>query len=172
MQGNRAASALAHRYVAGADAAAAVSLSLDLLSRKHLRSSLYYLGEYVDRAELVAENVAQKLAVIAALVPTDLDLHVSVDPTQIGHSLDAALARSNAVRVAEAINAASGVRRRESLPCMMLDMEDASVVDATIGLHDELGRANLPVGLTLQAYLKRTAADLDARSRREAASGW
>lgn len=42
----------------------------------------------------------------------------------------------------------------------MLDMEDQSVTDATIALHDALQDAGLSVALTLQAYLKRTAADL------------
>ena len=46
---------------------------------------------------------------------------------------------------------------------MMLDMEDASVVDATIALHDELKRIRFPVALTPQAYLKRTASDLRAQ---------
>jgi proline dehydrogenase len=48
----------------------------------------------------------------------------------------------------------------------MLDMEDAALNDPTIALHDALQDAGLPVALTLQAYLKRTAADLAAQIAR------
>ena len=42
----------------------------------------------------------------------------------------------------------------------MLDMEDETLVDYTIGLHDKLRGAGLPTALTLQAYLRRTQEDL------------
>jgi proline dehydrogenase len=165
MQGSRAGSSLARRYVAGQAAADAVGVAGDLLSRDGVRSSLYYLGEYVGSAARVAESVAAKLAVAAALGRTVLDVHVSVDPTQIGHSFDPALVDGNARRIAEAVwQAAAG---RPGVHCAMLDMEDPSVVDATIALHDRLKREGLPVALTLQAYLRRTAADL----RRQVAAG-
>lgn len=45
----------------------------------------------------------------------------------------------------------------------MFDMEDASVVDSTVALHDEFKEKGLPVALTLQAYLKRTANDMRAQ---------
>jgi proline dehydrogenase len=50
----------------------------------------------------------------------------------------------------------------------MLDMEDSSVVDPTISLHDALNDARLPVAVTLQAYLHRTEADLRSLIRRGA----
>jgi proline dehydrogenase len=83
---------------------------------------------------------------------------VSVDPTQIGHMLDAGQALEHAFSIAQAIAAASA--GRAGVHVFMLDMEDPSVTDATIVLHDALQDAGLPVALTLQAYLKRTGADL------------
>lgn len=47
----------------------------------------------------------------------------------------------------------------------MFDMEDASLNDPTIALHDRFQADGLPVALTLQAYLRRTAADLEAQIR-------
>jgi proline dehydrogenase len=44
-------------------------------------------------------------------------------------------------------------------------MEDQSVTDATIALHDAMKSAGLPAALTLQAYLRRTEADLRAQIR-------
>jgi proline dehydrogenase len=161
MQRNRATSLMARKFVAGTSAEAAVKLAAQLQSLQGIRSSLYYLGEYVNRPDLVAENVAEKLVVIQLLAHTALDVHVSVDPTQIGQSVDGALARNNALRIAERLRRAAG--ERPGVHCMMFDMEDASLVDATIALHDELKRIHFPVALTLQAYLKRTAADLQAQ---------
>lgn len=161
MQGSRATSFLADKYVAGHDPAQAMRIVDELWSTHKIRSSLFYLGEYVNHLDLVAENVANKLAIVCALEDTNLDVHVSVDPTQIGQSLDSALARDNALRIAEEIRRAAG--NRTGVHCLMLDMEDASVIDATIALHDGLKQKNFPVALTLQAYLKRTVSDLETQ---------
>jgi proline dehydrogenase len=158
MQGSRAGSNLAGRYVAGASAEAGWSRARQLFEHKNIRSSLFYLGEYVSSPELVAENVEQKHKIAGLLGPSGLDVHVSVDPTQIGHMLDAGQAREHAFSIARAIAAASA--GRQGVHVLGLDMEDQSVTNATIGLHDALQDAGLPVALTLQAYLKRTEADL------------
>ena len=42
----------------------------------------------------------------------------------------------------------------------MIDMEDSSVMQATIDLHSELQSKSLPVALTMQAYLYSTEKDL------------
>ena len=164
VQGTRGASTLATRYVAGETAEAGVGRAVTLTVNPGARSSLFYLGEYVDRAELVEENVAAKVEVADLLGRAGLDAHVSVDPTQIGHLIDPALARRNARRIAEAVAAASV--GRPGVHVMMLDMEDQGVTDATIDLHDGFAAAGLPVALTLQAYLRRTEADLKAQVRR------
>ena len=48
----------------------------------------------------------------------------------------------------------------------MFDMEDSSVTDATIALHNALADRHMPVALTLQAYLRRTVDDMQAQVRR------
>lgn len=159
MQDNRAAAALARRYVAGPSPQDGVARSLDLLRVDGIRSSLFYLGEYVDRQELAAENIENKKAIIDALGNAEIDIHVSVDPTQIGHLLDPAQCKRTARSLAEQIRLKAG--DRAGVHCLMLDMEDTNVTDATICLHDELRAAGLPVALTLQAYLRRTANDLE-----------
>jgi proline dehydrogenase len=161
VQGSRTTSFLAAKYVAGKDPSDAVNRAADLFSAHSIRSSLFYLGEYVGDLDLVSENVSNKLAVARALQSTDFDVHVSIDPTQIGHAIAPALARENARRLAEEIKVACG--SRSGMHCLMFDMEDASVIDATIALHDELRHCGLPVALTLQAYLRRTAGDLSAQ---------
>ena len=164
MQGTRATSFLAGKYVAGRDVAEGVASAQALMAQDGIRASLFFMGEYVDTPELVEENVAQKLAVAEALGATGLDLHVSVDPTQIGHHIDPGSVRARAEAIAAAIAEQSG--GRQGITCMMIDMEDESVTGPTIALHDALAGMGFPMALTLQAYLKRTAADLDAQIRR------
>lgn len=164
MQRWAAASSLASRFVAGGTAEEAVSCAGDLQARDAIRGSLFYLGEYVDRMDLVAENVSAKLAVAALLGRTELDVHISVDPTQIGYGLDPVSGRRHAFAIAEAIHQAAG--NRPGLHAMMIDMEDRSFVDPTIALHDEIQSAGLPAALTLQAYLRRTEVDIRAQIRR------
>ena len=144
MQRWDAGSVLASRFVAGATAEEAVACAAALHAKHSIRGSLFYLGEYVDRTDLVAENVSAKLAVAAVLGRTGLDVHVSVDPTQIGHSLDPAKAQRNAFTIAEAVHRAAC--NRPGVHALMLDMEDQSVVDATIALHDAIKSAGLPAG--------------------------
>ncbi|MBB4285541.1 proline dehydrogenase family protein [Roseospira goensis] len=166
MQGSRATAGLRDRYIAAGDHTAGVARAAALWRAHGLRASLFYLGEYVDDPALVDENVAAKRAVVRALGATDLDVHVSVDMTQVGHLLDPDLARRHLDTLAADIRAAADAR--PGVHALMLDMEDVSVVDATIALHDGLADRGLPVALTLQAYLKRTAADLAAQIRRGA----
>ena len=150
MQGSRATSTVATRYVAGETAQTGVVRASELLMQKGLRGSLFYLGEYVDKPELVEQNLAAKIKVAGLLQGAGLDVHVSVDPTQIGFLLDQDWARRNAIAIAEAIAAATA--GRAGVHALMLDMEDSSVVDATISLHDTLDKARLPAAITLQAY--------------------
>ena len=65
MQGNRATASIARRFVAGADAAQAMTVARDL-EQAGFTASLYYLGEYVKDPAIVAENGRQKIAVAEA----------------------------------------------------------------------------------------------------------
>lgn len=158
MQTNRATTSLATRYVAGDNPQSGVQQANRLLQDKGIRSSLFYLGEYVDRMELVEDNLKNILKTIEALSPYQLDMHISVDPTQIGYSVNKTVCIDNAEQIALKLN--SAVAGREGINCIMLDMEDHSVVDDTLNLYQRLGQLDLPVAQTLQAYLRRSEADL------------
>ena len=158
MQSNRATSSITKKYVAGKDAADAVDFSISLFLNNKIRSSLFYLGEYVNTIELVKENVARKMDAARFLMNTDLDIHISVDLTQIGYSIEHSMAFENALHISKEIQKASD--GKEGVHCIMLDMEDASIIDDTVRLHNDLQQKNLPVALTLQAYLRRTASDM------------
>ena len=158
MQGRRAASRLAGRYVGGRDVAQAVETA-KVLGSRNIRTSLFYLGEYVDSEDLVKENVEAKLAVTGQLAEAGLDIHISIDPTQVGCAIDWAAGCANTERIAQAVQSAAG--KRSGLHCLMLDMEDFSVNQATLELHDRLRARGLPMAQTLQAYLHKTQGDME-----------
>lgn len=164
MQNGRAGSFLAGKYVAGQTAEAGVSRAAQLFQDHGIRASLFLMGEYVDSWARVDHAVAGKSQAAGLLAAGGWDVHISVDPTQIGHHIDPTQVEGHARRILGALTAAAlpvgGVHG------LMFDMEDASLNDPTIALHDRLQAQGLPVMLTLQAYLRRTEADLAAQIAR------
>lgn len=154
----RRGGAVAQRFVGGATVEEAIETCNELRSRG-IAASLFYMGEYVADPDEVRRTVEQKRRAVAALARAGLDVHVSVDPTQLGHLQSAEVLRRNAFEVAAAV--ADAVQPRPGRDLVMLDMEDDSLVEPTLALHDELRGAGLPVGVTLQAYLRRSREDLE-----------
>lgn len=159
MQSSRATSFIRGKYVAGETETDGVQRALLLLQDQGIRSSLFYMGEYVDTLDLVKQNVESKITIANALENEGLDIHVSVDPTQIGHHIDPGLVADHASRIAKTIKFAVG-NKEASVNCLMFDMEDASLNDPTIAIHNRLQDEKYFVALTLQAYLHRTENDL------------
>ena len=156
MQGNRLMRGLAGRFVGGDSTAAAVRRSAELNSLA-ITTSLYYLGEYVESPAAIEENVAQLIASIEQLGQSNLDVHISIDPTQIGYAHSDALGEANALRLGKMIAAQPAAGRRR---LAMLDMEDFSVVQKTLDLRARMAEAGYPTGITIQAYLHRSGKDI------------
>ncbi|MBC8157703.1 MAG: proline dehydrogenase family protein [Alphaproteobacteria bacterium] len=163
MQDLAPTSGLASRFVAGAQVADAIAAAQRLKTRK-LTTSAFFLGEYVSDREKVETNVAGILAVIEAIDGAEVDLHISVDPSQVGYAIDDDLGADNTLRIARAIKE-KAVSGRKTL---MLDMEDEDYVQRTIELHDHMGDNGYPVAITVQAYLRRSEADVRALAKRGA----
>lgn len=150
--------ALATRFVGGADLAAAVATAQRLFERHGIRASLFYLGEYVVERAAIDFNVNQALAAIDALAQAGLDVHVSIDPTAVGFMESEEYGTANATLIAQAV--ARQPLRPGSRNMVMLDMEDLSIRDRTCRLHTSLCAHGLPAALTLQGRRKRTLDDL------------
>lgn len=160
MQQWATASRLASRYVGGGTVEEGVRVAVNLHT-DGIKPSLFYLGEYLHDRVAIEETVAKKICAAQLLGKGDLDVHVSVDPTQLGLSIDRDLCERNAIRIAEAVGASC--QRSNGTHCMMLDMEDDELVTATIEVHDLIQQQGLPVAITLQAYLRRTKDDLQTK---------
>jgi proline dehydrogenase len=157
-QSRRIGVALARRYTGGTSVGSATELALGLHRQDGIQVSLFHLGEYVRSAAEVAAQVAAKHAAIEALGRAGLNVHVSVDPTQIGLLQGAPAFEANLRALATSV--ATAARSGSGRPALMLDMEDASVTDATLAGHAALRETGLPAAITLQAYRHRTGADL------------
>jgi proline dehydrogenase len=155
MQANRATAALAQRFIGGTTAEHAIEAARRL-QQAGFKASLYYLGEYVADPAVIAETVQQKKLIVMLLKDARLQVHLSVDPTQIGYGYDDELGTRNALEIGRSIQQQASDER----PVLMLDMEDADYVTRTLALRERLAAEGIPVAQTLQAYLKRTAADL------------
>lgn len=125
------------------------------LKPQKINTILTRLGEGVtrlDEAERVTQHYLDALDKVNA---AGLDAQISVKPTQLGHDLDAAQAQRNLERICEK------AERLANVP-VWIDMENSPYVDPTIKMFKAARERYKGVGLALQAYLYRTAKDLEA----------
>jgi proline dehydrogenase len=114
---------------------------------------LTHLGENLndrEQAEAVAMHYRDALNRIA---DSGLDAHISVKPTQLGLDLDFELCFRHLQDLA-----AHAARRRGFV---WLDMESSRYVDSTLDLFRRVCEQSAGVGVALQAYLYRTAHDVE-----------
>lgn len=111
------------------------------------------LGENLtslDEADAVADHYIEVLDQIRA---RGLDGEVSVKPTQLGLDHDEDRTLAHLQRLAG--------HAAETGSYLWIDMEGSAYVEATIRLYERLRATHPNTGICLQAYLKRTAADIE-----------
>ena len=144
----------AARFVAGEtldDAARA----LRRLNGDGLWANTTLLGESVHDRAATEEVVRQYVATIDRIGDDGLNANVALKLTHLGLEIDEELAFENVRTLVE------HARTRGQL--LRIDMEQSSVVDATLRIYRRLREAGLDnVGTVLQAYLYRTPADLES----------
>jgi proline dehydrogenase len=111
------------------------------------------LGEDITDAS-DAQRAAQGYeAALDALAAAGLDAHVSLKATHLGLLLDPGDTAERISTIAERAAAVQGV--------VWIDMEASNLVDATLDLFEKVRHGHPNVGLCLQAYLRRTPADVE-----------
>jgi proline dehydrogenase len=144
----------AARFVAGEtldDAARA----LRRLNGDGLWANTTLLGESVHDRAATEEVVRQYVATIDRIGDDGLNANVALKLTHLGLEIDEELAFENVRTLVE------HARTRGQL--LRIDMEQSSVVDATLRIYRRLREAGLDnVGTVLQAYLYRTPDDLES----------
>ncbi len=150
---------LSDQFVSAGDADGHVARAL-ALQASGIRISSFYLGEYVEDIGQVRETVDQLSHVMPGLHQAGLDVHVSIDPSQLGYMQDPAILAGNVDLIAAQIREIAAQADSAQTIRLMIDMEDFDMVDDTLALHHRLCDAGVPVAQTLQARLHRTEADL------------
>ena len=124
------------------------------LKPQGITTILTALGENLIRPEEAEEVTRHYLDVFDKVNAAGLDAQISVKPTQLGLDLDRGLCERNMDRLLEC------AAQRNNL--LWIDMEYSRYVDPTLDLYRRARAKSRRVGLALQAYLYRTAQDVEA----------
>ncbi len=151
---NPLARRFAARFVAGETLDTAVAAVRELNARG-ISASLDVLGESVTAVEEARSSAAMVVETQERIAAEKLDCNVSVKLSQMGLDLDSGLCTENMGRILE--------RGRALGMFVRIDMESSAHTQRTLDLFE---REFLPahgdrVGIVLQSYLRRTAADVD-----------
>jgi proline dehydrogenase len=112
------------------------------------------LGENITRAAEAEEVTRHYLAVLDQVQAAGLNAQISVKPTQLGLDFDPALCFTNLQRLVERADARNNI--------LWIDMESSAYVDPTLDLFRRVRALSPKVGIALQAYLYRTAKDVES----------
>ena len=124
-----------------------------VLSREGRGTVFTKLGENItmlDEAQAVRDHY---LWMFDQVRERGIPGHISIKPTQLGLDLSRDACAGHLRALAEK-SEATGI-------LLWIDMEDSSYVDRTLQLYTELKPEFPSMGIALQAYLKRTPADLE-----------
>jgi proline dehydrogenase len=141
-----------HRFMPGEEIADALGAAVDL---QVLGIGTLYtkLGEAIEDpagAQAVHDHYVELLERIA---DAEIDGEISVKPTQLGLDIDEDVCLGHLRSLAAAAGAKGSY--------LWIDMEDSSYVDRTLDLYQRLRASHVNTGICLQAYLRRTAKDLE-----------
>lgn len=153
VRNNRLARRFANRFVAGEtidDAIAAVRA----LNARGITATLDLLGESVTSATEARATADHYVELLDRIASERLDANVSCKLTAMGQDIADELCIENITRVLE--------RARLHGSFVRLDMEGSAYTERTLQLFKEELYTHFPaeVGIVLQSYLRRTAADV------------
>ncbi len=142
---------MARAFVAGEERHEAVATAA-ALQREGLLATVAFLGEHTHdlrEARAAATELAEMLHALAAagLVP-----NCSLKLSQLGIAVDPDLAERLLIQVVRAARETGGFVR--------IDMEESALVEQTLAMW-ERARVHGPVGVVIQAYLRRSVEDVE-----------
>jgi len=140
------------RYIAGESVADAIRASKEL-NKEGIKVTIDILGEFIKTLDEAERNKVEYIELIDTIQKEKIDGNYSVKPTMFGLLIDKDVCYKHIREiVAKAASYGNFIR---------VDMEDSPCTDLEIELYRKL-KAEFPknVGLVVQAYLKRTLADL------------
>ena len=141
------------RFMPGETVEEAIAAALEL-QPQGITTILTKLGENLTAVEEAEDVTRHYLDVLDMVAASGLDAQVSIKPTQLGLDFDRGLCERNLDRLIARAEARDNI--------IWIDMESSPYVDRTLDLFRRARSRTSRVGVALQAYLKRTADDLDS----------
>jgi proline dehydrogenase len=142
---------VAKKWVAGYSAADAIEAAKDA-NRRGMSAILNFLGEDTVEKKQVDATAAEYLSLMGLIKSESVRGCVSVKPTQLGLAIDYDLCLQNFRALAR--------RAKELGQFMWLDMESVKFTEDTITIYLELLKEYPMTGIAVQAYLRRSGADM------------
>jgi proline dehydrogenase len=143
---------LAKRFVPGESTETAIRAVREL-NAQGMSATLDFLGEDVFEREAATKTRDAYIDMLDAIRTSGVDTNVSVKLTAMGMLVDEDFAFSNLSQIVEHA-------RANSDPFVRIDMEGSAVTDQTLRIFERVYASHPNVGPVLQAYLKRTPADV------------
>jgi proline dehydrogenase len=143
---------ISRRFVAGFDLDDAIA-TVASVNQLDMSATLDPLGENVETQAAAEQAAATACAILDRIHSSQVDSTLSVKLTQFGLDLGLDQARAQLRRVLD--------RAAQHGTFIRVDMEGSDYTAATLALVEEMHASGAHVGTVLQAYLHRTAADLD-----------
>jgi proline dehydrogenase len=142
------------RYIAGESLTTAIEAAKKL-NQDGLLVTIDILGEFITTLEEASKNKDEYLTMIETMEKENINGNYSLKPTMFGLLIDQKICYQHIYAIVK--------KAAEYDNFIRIDMEDSQCVDLEIALFRKL-KAEFPqnVGLVIQAYLKRTLADLKA----------
>ncbi|MBV9719801.1 MAG: proline dehydrogenase family protein [Candidatus Eremiobacteraeota bacterium] len=144
---------LARRFVAGEGIGDAIR-AVRRLNDSGMTATLDFLGEDVSELDAATRQRDVYLEMLDAIGSSGVDSNVSVKLTSMGLLIDENIALENLLTILERAGANPD-------PFVRIDMEGSAVLEATLRVFRRAFAIYPTVGPVLQAYLKRTPADVD-----------
>lgn len=128
--------------------------NIQALNDKGINATLDHLGEHTTNREEAQRATQDLIEVIEAIQRSGARSNVSLKLTQLGLTVDKAMCAENLSNILACAQKHNMFVR--------IDMEESSLVDATLNLYKEMRRRGFDnVGVVIQAYLYRSQKDID-----------
>lgn len=142
---------VARRYVAGERLDEALEVT-GKLRADGLDVALDLLGENAVRKGAAQEATQEYLRMIDKIRASGHSCYISLKLTQLGLDEDASLAQANLMTILEAA--------KDSQMFVRIDMEGSDYTEATLNIFRQARLEYPNVGIVIQAYLRRSKADI------------
>ncbi|NQU48707.1 MAG: proline dehydrogenase family protein [Planctomycetes bacterium] len=142
---------LSTRYIAGEQMDQALTVGKNLQQAGY-RVTYDILGEAVDHREGVTAAAEEYHRLLEALVEQNLELNISLKPTQMGLNISEGFCFETIAKIAE--------KAKKQGAFMRYEMEDSNTTDATLRVFQQL-RSSFgdTIGCVVQSMLRRTVQD-------------